>query len=77
MEIAPLLGLADCIVDIVDTGNTLRANGLEERETICDISTRLIVNRASMKTKFDEVQSLIAKLAAVVEHADEQKQVGQ
>jgi ATP phosphoribosyltransferase len=70
MEIAPLLGLADCIVDIVDTGNTLRANGLEERETICDISTRLIVNRASMKTKFDEVQGLIAKLSAVVENAE-------
>ena len=45
MEIAPLLDLADTIVDIVDTGNTLKANGLEARETICDISTRLIVNR--------------------------------
>jgi ATP phosphoribosyltransferase len=66
MEIAPLLGLADCIVDIVDTGNTLRANGLEARQTICDISTRLIVNRASMKTKFDEVQSLAKQLAQVV-----------
>jgi ATP phosphoribosyltransferase len=66
MEIAPLLGLADCIVDIVDTGNTLKANGLEERDTICDISTRMIVNRASMKTKFTEVQDLIAKLSAVV-----------
>ena len=39
LEIAPLLGLADCIVDIVDTGNTLKANGLEARETICDVST--------------------------------------
>jgi ATP phosphoribosyltransferase len=64
-------------VDIVDTGNTLRANGLEERETICDVSTRLIVNRASMKTKFDEVQALIAKLAAVVESLDKEKKVGQ
>jgi ATP phosphoribosyltransferase len=67
MEIAPLLGLSDTIVDIVDTGNTLKANGLEARDTICDISTRLIVNRASMKTKFDEVQSLIEKLEAVVQ----------
>lgn len=66
MEIAPLLNLADCIVDIVDTGNTLKANGLEAREKICDISTRLIVNRASMKTKFDEVQALVAKLNLVV-----------
>ena len=69
MEIAPLLGLADTIVDIVDTGNTLKANGLEARETICDISTRLIVNRASMKTKFDEVQSLVAQLKTVLEVA--------
>ncbi len=69
LEIAPLLGLADCIVDIVDTGNTLKANGLEARETICEISTRLIVNRASMKTKFDLVQGLIQQLeAAVAKH---------
>ena len=66
MEIAPMLGLADCIVDIVDTGNTLRANGLEARDLICDISTRVIVNRASMKTKFSDVQTLIQQLAAVV-----------
>lgn len=66
MEIAPLLNLSDTIVDIVDTGNTLKANGLEARETICDISTRLIVNRASMKTKFDEVQHLIGRLERVV-----------
>ena len=66
MEIAPMLGLADCIVDIVDTGNTLRANGLEERDLICEISTRVIVNRASMKTKFAEVQDLIAQLSEVV-----------
>ena len=69
LEIAPLLGLADCIVDIVDTGNTLKANGLEARETICEISTRLIVNRASMKTKFALVQGLIEQLeAAVAQH---------
>jgi len=66
MEIAPLLGLADTIVDIVDTGNTLRANGLEARETICDISTRLIVNRASMKTKFSQVRELTDALQAQV-----------
>jgi ATP phosphoribosyltransferase len=66
MEIAPMLGLADCIVDIVDTGNTLRANGLEERDLICDISTRVIVNRASMKTKFTGVQTLIEQLTEAV-----------
>lgn len=66
MEIAPLLGLSDTIVDIVDTGNTLKANGLEARDTICHISTRVIVNRASMKTKFNEVQTLLEQLSAVV-----------
>ncbi|MCP5179399.1 MAG: ATP phosphoribosyltransferase [Pseudomonadales bacterium] len=65
IEIAPLTGLADVIVDIVDTGNTLRANGLEERERIVDISTRLIVNRASQKTRFDAVQTLVERLRAV------------
>jgi ATP phosphoribosyltransferase len=62
MEIAPLMNLADCIVDIVDTGNTLKANGLEAREVIAEISSRVIVNRAAMKLKFDEVQTFIARL---------------
>ena len=65
MEIAPLMDLADCIVDIVDTGNTLKANGLVALETIADISSRLIVNRASMKTKFTEVQELVAQMGAI------------
>ena len=60
-----MLGLADCIVDIVDTGNTLRANGLEERELIAR-SHPVIVNRASMKTKFAEVQDLIAGLCGLL-----------
>jgi ATP phosphoribosyltransferase len=67
MEIAPLMDLADIIVDIVDTGTTLDANGLEALETIEDISTRLIVNRASMKTKFDAVQQLVSRLRKAVE----------
>ncbi len=66
MEIAPVMGLAHVIVDIVDTGNTLKANGLEPLDTIAQISTRLIVNRASMKTKFEPIQSLIERLRAVV-----------
>ena len=49
MEIAPLLNLAPCIVDLVSTGKTLIENGLEEREIICDVSARLIVNRAAFK----------------------------
>ncbi len=66
MELAPLMGLADEIVDIVDTGNTLKANGLEMREVIADISSRLIVNKASMKMKYRSVNALIGQLAAAV-----------
>jgi ATP phosphoribosyltransferase len=48
MELAPLVGLGDYIVDVVDTGNTLRANGLEPLEEICKVSSRLIVNKAAL-----------------------------
>ncbi|WP_323845090.1 ATP phosphoribosyltransferase [Microbulbifer magnicolonia] len=67
MELAPLMDLADEIVDIVDTGNTLTANGLEARETIAQISSRLIVNKASMKMKYQPINALIEKLAAAVQ----------
>lgn len=63
MELAPLVGLADCIVDLVDTGNTLKANNLEARELIMQISSRLIVNKAAMKMKHEAIQTLINKLA--------------
>lgn len=66
MEIAPLMGLADCIVDIVDTGNTLRANGLEARDVITEVSSRVIVNRASQKLRFEEVESLLDRLRKAV-----------
>jgi ATP phosphoribosyltransferase len=62
MELAPLVGLADCIVDVVDTGNTLRANGLEPKELIMEISSRLILNKAAMKMKHAEVTGFIAEL---------------
>jgi ATP phosphoribosyltransferase len=62
MEIAPAMNLADIIVDIVDTGNTLKANGLVAMETITEISTRAIVNRAAMKLKFDQIQQLLEQL---------------
>ena len=65
IEIAPITGLSDLIVDIVDTGNTLKANGLETRDTIAAISTRLIVNRASQKTRFAAVQDLVDRLREV------------
>ena len=62
MELAPLVGLADCIVDLVDTGNTLKANGLEPRELITEISSRLIVNKAAMKMKHAVIQTLLDQL---------------
>ena len=67
MELAPLVGLADRIVDVVDTGNTLRANGLEPTELIAQISSRLIVNRASMKTRYAEIQPIIDLIGEAVE----------
>ena len=70
LELAPIMGLADCIVDIVDTGKTLVANGLEPREFIADVSTRVIVNKASMKIKHDRVQSLLERLAKAVADKD-------
>lgn len=70
MELAPLVGLADCIVDLVDTGNTLRANGLEPWELIADISSRLIVNKASMKMKHRRVRALIGQLDRAVNAAE-------
>jgi ATP phosphoribosyltransferase len=66
MELAPLTGLADQIVDLVDTGATLSANGLVEREKIADISSRLVVNRASMKMKHAAVAELIQRLQDAV-----------
>src|SRR5690554_2948150 len=67
MELAPILGLADEIVDIVDTGNTLKANGLEARDLIENISTRLVANRGSMKMKHAQLQPIIEKMGKAVE----------
>lgn len=61
MELAPLVGLADCIVDLVDTGNTLRANDLEPRELIMNISSRLVVNKAAMKMKHEAITALLTQ----------------
>jgi ATP phosphoribosyltransferase len=66
MELAPLVGMADLIVDLVDTGNTLRANGLVPLERIADISARLIVNKAAMKMKHRRVKALLARLREAV-----------
>jgi ATP phosphoribosyltransferase len=66
MELAPLVGLAECIVDLVDTGNTLRVNGLIEQGVICAVSSRLIVNKAAQKTKHRQVSSLVEALRRAV-----------
>jgi len=66
MELAPLVGLADAIVDLVSTGGTLKANNLVEVEEILPISSRLIVNQASMKTRSAQLEPLIAALEAAV-----------
>lgn len=69
MELAPLVGLADHIVDIVDTGNTLRANGLVPYETVAEVSTRTIVNKASFKRRHGEVSVLLEALARALSDA--------
>ncbi|MBA5727752.1 ATP phosphoribosyltransferase [Bombella mellum] len=66
MELAPALDMADVIVDLVDTGSTLRANGLEEVETIAHVTSRLIVNRIALKTRPEEVGSLIERFRSAV-----------
>lgn len=66
MELAPMLGLSDKIVDLVDTGNTLKANGLVAVETIREISSRLIVNKASMKMKKAVVRQLIDAFSGAI-----------
>ena len=66
MEIAPAVGLADCIVDLVDTGATLAANGLVVREEIAPISARLIVNKAAMKLSHRRISSLVERIRHAV-----------
>ena len=62
VELGPVVGLSDAIVDIVETGSTLKANGLEIIEKISDVSTKMIVNKVSLKFKKDEIFDLIEKL---------------
>jgi ATP phosphoribosyltransferase len=71
IELAPLVGLADRIVDLVQTGETLRQNGLVELETILEATSRLIVNRASLKTKPRRLNALVADLRRAVPGAVE------
>ena len=66
LELAPALGLADAIVDIVDTGRTLRANGLKPQDLIAEVSSRIIVNKASMKIKHEIINRVLEQLNTIV-----------
>ena len=61
VELAPIVGLSEVIVDIVETGSTLRENGLVVLEEICPISARMVVNRVSMKIEYERITNLIEK----------------
>lgn len=67
MELAPIMGLADMIVDIVDTGSTLKANGLEAKDLIAPISARLVAGRTAIKVKHAQLQPIIEQMALAVE----------
>ncbi|MCQ2501018.1 MAG: ATP phosphoribosyltransferase [Lachnospiraceae bacterium] len=67
IELAPIVGLSEVIVDIVETGSTLRENGLEVLETICPLSARMVVNPVSMRMENERITDLIQKMKALVE----------
>lgn len=71
MEIAPAVGLADGIVDLVETGKTLAANGLEVREVIASITSRLIVNKAAMKFRRRQVEEIVERIARAAPPTDD------
>lgn len=71
VELGPVVGMTDAIVDIVETGSTLKANGLEIVEEICDISTRLIVNRVSIKFKNKEIYKMVDDLDRAIKSIKE------
>ena len=62
VELAPLVGLSDVILDIVESGNTLAANGLTVLEEVCPVSARLVVNRVSLKTRTRQIRALVEAL---------------
>lgn len=70
MELAPVVGMSDAIVDVVDTGNTLKANGLEARDLIAESSARLVVSRVAMKTRYQLIAPIIEQLNAWVGSRD-------
>ena len=69
VELAPLIGLADCIVDIVETGATLKENGLEIMDEVMPISARVIVNMAAMKLRKEEIEALVSHMEQALEQS--------
>lgn len=67
IELAPIVGLSEVIVDIVETGSTLRENGLEILEEICPLSTRMVINQVSMKMEYDRISQLIFDIRRLLE----------
>ena len=66
VELAPIVGLSEVIVDIVETGSTLRENGLEVLEEICQLSARVVVNEVSMKMQHERITKLLKDLKKVI-----------
>ena len=75
VELAPIVGLSEVIVDIVETGSTLKANGLKVLEVICDLSARVVVNQVSMKMEQERIRNLIQKLRDLKEIKENKKEV--
>ena len=67
IELAPLVGLSEVIVDIVETGSTLRANGLDVLEEVCPLSARMIVNPVSMRMENERIKDLLTKLRKILQ----------
>lgn len=70
VELAPLVGLSDVIVDIVETGKTLKENGLDVLETVCDLSARLVVNKVSMKMERDRIMNIVDKFQNICKEVE-------
>ena len=68
VELGPVIGLSDVILDIVESGSTLRANGLSVLEEVCECSARLVVNRVSMKTKRERIREIIDGMSALIDN---------
>ena len=73
IELAPIVGLSEVIVDIVETGSTLRENGLQVLEEVCPLSARMVVNQVSMKMENERITALIQKLKEVLAEEEARK----